>query len=80
MIDLRQDVMVQILSDLEVDREKLRSKGFITDAEYNHLYVMRQDIVDLMNMAMRWTVSLQAETFRKEERGERENANNAATS
>jgi hypothetical protein len=76
----KQDTMVQTLEDLAVAREYLHSKGFITNAEYNHLYVLRQDIVDLMGMAMRWTVHLQAETYRKEERGEREDACNAATS
>lgn len=70
----RQDTWAATLEELDVAREDLRRKGFITDAEYNHLQVMMQDIRDMASMAMRWTIALQAETYRKEERGERENA------
>jgi len=64
------EALQKTLDEQAIRREELYRDGAITEAEYNHLYVMAQDIKDLLNMGLRWTVHLMAE-IQAYERGEK---------
>jgi len=66
--DINMDTIHKTLEDLDIRREQLYIGGKISEAEYNRLYVFKQDIISMLGMGFRWTVSLAAYTIRMEDR------------
>ncbi len=62
------DTIHKTLEELDVRREQLHIAGKISEAEYNHMYVFKQDIMTMLRMGFSWTISLAAETIRMEDR------------
>lgn len=66
--DITMDTIHKTLEGLDVRREKLYIAGKISEAEYNRLYVFKQDIVSMLSMGFSWTIHLTADTIRMEDR------------
>ena len=62
------DTLYKTLEDLAVRRESLHLQGKITEAEYNRLYVLMQDIMSMLRMGYRRTIHLTVETIEMEDR------------
>ena len=68
--DISMDTIHKTLDGLDVRREQLYMAGTISEAEYNRLYVFKQDIISMLGMGFRWTISLAADTIRMEGRND----------